>query len=287
MVRRTWSKNIVIWSCGDTRYYSIVFTWQLYAWSQTVQPELDGKKAVAGGPAVKLLPELVPEWVSIGEDMPALHRHNLLATKTSTGCPRCCPYCAVPQIEGDLRELAEWEPRPVLIDNNLLACSRKHFDGVIDRLKELPWCDFNQGLDARLLTKYHVERLSELRKPLIRLALDHTSYEAAFLRAFQLLRNCGIGKKNIQCYVLIGYRDTPEDALYRLRLVRSLGIKPNPMRYQPLNTRIRSEYVAPGWTDRQLIRFMSYWANLRYTEGVPFEEYVPHGQRGQAEMLSY
>ncbi len=33
--------------------------------------------------------------------------------------------------------------------------------------------DFNQGLDARLLTEHHARRLAELTDATIRLALDH------------------------------------------------------------------------------------------------------------------
>ena len=252
---------------------------------QTAQPVLDGKQIVVGGPAVKLQPSWILGWVEIGEDRPALWRHNPIATRTSTGCIRRCPFCAVPKTEGPLRELRDWTAANIITDNNLLACSRKHFDYVIDVLKCLDWCDFNQGLDARLLTKYHAERLAELKNPMIRLAFDHVGYEQDFMRAFRLLRKAGIPLRNIHTYVLIGFDDSQEDALYRLRLVRTLGIKPNPMRYQPLNCKVKNEYVAQGWTDKELKRYMSYWANLRFTRKVPFEEYVHHGKLRQESVL--
>jgi hypothetical protein len=170
-------------------------------------------------------------------------------------------------------ELDDWESKPIVCDNNLLAASVAHFDVVIDSLKSLKWCDFNQGLDARLMTQYHAERLAELNNPTCRLAFDSVDYEPSFLRAFSLLRDAGIPKKNIRTYVLIGFRDTPDDALYRLNLVRSLGVLPNPMRYQPINAKYRNEYVGAHWTHRELDRYMSYWQNLRYTGSVPFEEY--------------
>jgi len=157
-------------------------------------------------------------------------------------------------------------------DNNLTACSKWHFDRVVDRLKPLRGIDFNQGLDARFLTAYHADRLTEL-DCMVRLALDNTANVQFFLAAYERLRHVGFPKHRIRAYVLIGYQDTPEDALYRLHLISSLGIDPNPMRYNPLDALVRDSYVGPNWTDRELTRFVRYWANLRYFRAVPFEEF--------------
>lgn len=262
----SWSKKIV--KVKNT--YSIVFSWDLW---KLIEEGPSGKRMIVGGPAVKANPSWIPSWMEIGKDRPFLHLHNSSATRTSYGCIRKCPFCIVPKTEGKIRELSNFEVKPIVIDNNLLACSKKHFDKVIDKLKKLEWCDFNQGLDAKLLTNHHAERLSELRNPTIRLALDHSSYESGFLKALEKLRRAKIPKKNIHVYVLIGYKDTPEDALYRLRLIKLLGLLPLPMRYQPINTKKRNEYVGPHWTHKELVRFMCYWFNLRITGSIPFEEF--------------
>ena len=51
---------------------------------------------------------------------------------------------------------------------------------MIDKLKPLSGIDFNQGLDARLLTEYHAERLAELDLKMVRLAWDHIGLESQF-----------------------------------------------------------------------------------------------------------
>lgn len=79
--------------------------------------------------------------------------------------------------------------------------------------------------------------------------------------------------KDIGIYVLIGFNDTPKDARYRLELVKSWGIRPNPMRYQPLDTKRKNEYVAPGWTELELARMMNYYAKLRWLEHIPFDDF--------------
>lgn len=257
---------------GDTARLSVAFTWDLpKAFQRAVWLKAEGHRVLAGGPAVSLMPSYLSEVAEVGDDWSdALERHNPDATFTSRGCIRRCSFCAVWRTEGKLRELKEWPIRPIVCDNNLLACSQKHFNRVVDKLKPLKNIDFNQGLDARLLTKYHAKRLSEL-DCMVRLAFDNIEAESQFMAAFERLREASIPKSRIRVYVLVGYKDTPEDALYRLQTVNGLGILPNPMRYNPLDTLARDSYVAPGWTDRELTRYVRYWSNLRYTAGVPFE----------------
>ena len=264
------------WTDEEARaaFLSVVFTWDLpRAYQRAVWLRESGYRVVAGGPAVKLMPDYLADVAECnGRETSALARHNPMATFTSRGCIRKCKFCAVPLIEGELVELNDWLLRPIVCDNNLLACSRKHFDKVIDRLKPLRKVDFNQGLDARLLTQYHAGRLAEL-DCMVRLAFDSVAYERVFMQAFVRLRKAGIPKSRIRVYVLIGFEDTPEDALYRLEAVTSLGIDPNPMRYNPPDTLQRDSYVAPDWTDGELTRYVRYWANLRYFRAVPFREF--------------
>jgi len=258
----------------DVARLSIAFTWDLpEAYSRAVWLGAEGYHVIVGGPAVMLMPDYLSDAAEIGDDWPdAVSRHNPDATFTSRGCIRKCPFCAVWRTEGKLRELDNWPVRPIVCDNNLLACSQKHFDSVIDKLKPLSSIDFNQGLDARLLTNYHASRLAEL-DCMVRLAFDHVNYESQFLAAYEKLRKAKVPKQRIRVYVLLGYKDTLEDALYRLQLVRDLGLLPNPMRYNPLNTLVRDSYVGEYWTDSEERRYMRYWANLRYVGAIPFEDW--------------
>jgi hypothetical protein len=250
---------------------SFVFSWQLWKW---LQNPTEG--VVIGGPAVVLNREWIPDNVIVGEHFEnALSLHNSMATRTTRGCPRRCKFCGVKDIHPKFEELRDWEVKPIVIDDNLLYASKAHFDCVIDSLKLLKWCDFQQGLDPRLLTKYHADRFAELRNPMIRLSMDSSKYIDQCLQAYTLLRQAGLPKSRIRVYVLIGFDDTPEDALYRLKIVwKDLGVFPNPMRYTPLNTKKKNEYIAKDWTHEELVRYMRYWARLRYTAKIPFEEFV-------------
>jgi hypothetical protein len=276
--RSGWRAGIVDWTEGDAAFLSVVFSWNLpQAYELAAWYAAQGYRVRAGGPAVAYNPGYLDGVAEVGGDYPdAVARHNPKATFTQRGCVRNCPFCIVPKIE-QMSELDDWPVRPIVCDNNFLACSDAHFDRVVDSLKPLKDVDFNQGLDARLLTRERAGRLAELDMRAVRLAWDWIGMERHYLRAVQLLTDAGFPASKLRTYILIGFDDTPEDALYRLQTVRALGIWPNPMRYQSLDSLKRNEYVGPGWTDSELKRFMRYWANLRYTGAIPFDEFARRG----------
>jgi hypothetical protein len=285
--KKTWSVGLAEWVEGDTAFLSVVFSWKLpAAYMRAIWYRAQGYRVRAGGPAVTLNPGALADVAELGGLVDALAHHNPDATFTTRGCIRRCSFCAVPKIEGGLVELpdSEWEPKPVICDNNLLASSPAHFDHVIDRLKaaRLRGVDFNQGLDARILTDHHAARLAELPGAVIRLAWDNIKTEPLFRAAFSTLTGAGVKPGQVRVYVLIGYRDTPEDALHRLETVRALGALPNPMRYQPLDARRRNEYVDPNWTERELRDFMRYWARQNWLRNIPFAEYRRTSKGGAA-----
>lgn len=270
-----WAKGIVEWLNDGAVYLSIPFTWNLpEAYSRCVWYHQLGYEVYAGGPAVSLMPAYLSGMANIGGEMDALRRHNPDATFTSRGCIRKCKFCAVPKIEGELLELSDWEPRPIVCDNNLLACSRKHFDAVVDRLKPVKAIDFNQGLDARLLKEYHIGRLQELDLKTIRLAWDNVYLEESVRDAIRRLLAAGFPAQKIRCYVLVGFDDTPQDALYRCETLKGQGILPNVQRYQPLDALQKNCFVGDNWTKRGLADFCRYWNRQVWLGHIPFQEYV-------------
>ena len=272
----SWSGGLVEWQDSDRAYLSVVFSWQKEeAYQRIMWLKAEGKEVWVGGPAVYYDPHFFEDVAFVAPPLRkgVVWRHNPDATFTTRGCLRSCPFCIVPKIEPEYEELSFWSVLPIVCDNNLLAASDSHFDRVIDKLKPLKGVDFNQGLDARLMTKHHAERLRELDMKVVRLAWDNTGIEKQWMAAFDQLRNAGFPASKIQSYVLIGYNDTPEDALYRLQTIKDLGAMPNPMRYQPLDVEKRNGYVHPSWTERELRDYMRYWSKQIWLGHIPFEEY--------------
>jgi hypothetical protein len=271
-----WRKSIIHWRDEDTLNVSVAFTWHLplahvlCEWNTKA-----GMRVLAGGPAVDLMPHYLADVAECGGQIwpLPLSRHNPDATFTTRGCIRRCSFCAVPKIEGEFRELKEWTPAPIICDNNLLASSKKHFDTVIDRLKPFRGVDFNQGLDVRLLNDHHIERLQELTLPILRFAWDDIKSESVVMDAIDRILKAGFAHRRVHCYVLFGFNDTSEDALYRAETIKAKGIKPFLQRYQPLDALKKDSFIADGWTQKEMARFQRYWCRQNWLSKIPYEEF--------------
>jgi len=267
MVKMDWPKRHIFWIKDQIIHYSIPFTWNLpEVRSDLRQRSIFWDKAIVGGPAVQLMPDFFNgmPWVKVENSANGImQKINPMATKTSTGCIRKCRFCAVPNIEGNLIELKDWPDLPIITDNNLLACSKNHFNRVVDRLKKFKEVDFNQGVDARLLKHFHAERFAELKNPIIRLSLDSMDYVDDWEKAYKLLRKAGLNKKHIRSYALIGYDSGPEEAWYRCEWIASHGIKSLPMWFHRLDQLERNittkDQKILGWTDYERKLIMQYY----------------------------
>lgn len=264
-----WPKKATTWITRQTLYISVPFTWLLPEVKKLVTtPSLFWSKAIVGGPATKLMPEYLAgiPGVTIGGSMAGvLQKVNPNASRTTLGCIRKCKFCGVCKIEPEYVELDDWPDRPILCDNNILAASQSHFDKVCDRLEKHGWCDFNQGLDARLMTPYHAERLKRIGESTIRFSLDNPGMKNSWERAYKILRDAGFPKRLIRSYVLIGFHDNPDTAWDQCKWIESFKVKALPMWYHRLDAlvsnQVTEEQTKNGWTDlarRQIMQWF-YW----------------------------
>jgi len=154
---------------------------------------------------------------------------------TSRGCPNDCWFCKAWKNEGrTIRELPITEGWNVL-DNNLLACSREHQEGVfamLQRQKETP--RFTGGFEAERFTDWHAEWMAKLKPDEFYFAYDlpedmeHVYDCACILESHGLLTG-----HRARCYVLVGFKgDTRKQAEKRLIDVARLGIMPMAMLYE-------------------------------------------------------
>ena len=265
-----WAKKIITWKVGNTLYISIVFSWQIN--DARILAKRHNGPVVVGGPAAILNKNKI-DFGKFQEttDFDVLSMHNPLATFTTRGCSRKCKFCAVPTIDGEFKELKKWKINPVICDNNFLLSSKKHIEKVIDKIKHFPKVDFNQGLDARLINNWHYDQFCRLKAIKLRFAFDHVNYEKYVIDA--IMKAQRLGFKDIGVYVLIGFNDTPDDALYRLEKVREYGILPNVMRFQPLTIQFKNSFVAENWTEIELKRMTRYYSRLNWLGHIPFSDY--------------
>ena len=202
--------------------------------------------------------------------------------KITKGCIRSCKFCAVPKLEREFGYLTNVKNQirnvnqrygerqnMVVLDNNILG-----IDGIKDRISEIHdlgfergakrngrkrWVDFNQGLDARLISKNPtlVRHLARICLSPVRLAFDsnNAKMEKAYRKAVVLLAEQGF--KDFTNYMLFNFNDSPKDLYYRLfvniELNKTLGIRITgfPMRFIPISNTKRG-FISKKWNWRYL-----------------------------------
>lgn len=144
------------------------------------------------------------------------------------GCVRNCPWCIVPKKEGRLREVDDIErvaagrKEVVLLDNNFLAADEEFVREQLEKAARLRLkIDFNQGLDARLVTPENARLLASCRWiRCLRFSCDTVATIEPIRSAVKLVREAGC-RREIFVYMLvtdIGDAETRLQALVDLRV---------------------------------------------------------------------
>lgn len=126
------------------------------------------------------------------------------------GCIRNCPWCVVPHKEGAIRPYSTWREikRPdsrdiVFLDNNVLACPHG-IEQIRDMTGQDVRVDFNQGLDARLITPEIAALLARLKWiRFIRMSCDTDAMLPIVLEAIRRLEAEGIKPYRVFVYLLV------------------------------------------------------------------------------------
>lgn len=201
-------------------------------------------------------------------------------TKITKGCIRTCKFCAVPILEKefgfskDLRQQIDEvdnthgeKQNLVVMDNNILGIDRIHsifqdiaragFEAGAKRNGKQRYVDFNQGLDARLISKDSslAEGLASICTSPVRLAFDFIEMERPYRDAIKLLKQNGFSE--FTNYMLFNFKDTPEDLYKRiwtninLNTELEIRITGFPMRFIPMDD-VKRDHVADQWKWRYL-----------------------------------
>ncbi len=224
--------------------------------------------------------------------------HDAYFGYASRGCVRKCSFCGVPKLEGAQREMPPLEnlingvdnahgPKKdlVLMDNNITASSR--YREVIAEIRDLGFqsgakfvrdtgqstkrrVDFNQGVDARILSKspMFLNEMSTICISPLRIAFDHIGMRKYYELSIRMAADSGL--LSLSNYMLYNFMDTPRDLFLRMQLNinlnEELGVRiwSFPMRYQPVNLKDRS-HVGKNW-NRYFLR--SFQIMLQATHGM-------------------
>lgn len=229
--------------------------------------------AVRGGtgyPDITLNQTLPPEIDEIFPDYSIYPQCDYAIGYLTRGCPNHCPWCVVPDKEGDIRPYRSWEQlvrldtnKLALMDNNILACEYgiSQLESLIDSGYAI---DLNQGMDARLVDAHIAGILARLKWiRFLRFSCDQIPQIDAILRAAQLLEHHGIKPYRLFVYLLVT-KDL-ENAAYRVEQLKRLkgitiyaqpernerkGIIPNALQKEFAQRYIYGRcYLKESWTE--------------------------------------
>lgn len=202
----------------------------------------------------------------------------------SRGCIRKCHFCGVPKLEGALRDndsitqnvndIAAFYGEKkdlILMDNNVVASPR--YREIIAEIRDLGFAkhaklrrdgrtlarrvDFNQGVDARILSRdtMYLREMSTIAIRPLRIAFDHLGLKKPYETSIRHAHSFGLDE--LSNYMLYNFHDSPLDLYERMvlnvELNQELGVRiwSFPMRYQPTDQPHR-QHIGERWSRYEL-----------------------------------
>lgn len=255
--------------------YDIVYMAKVFNFSHDYPYAVNAKKIVRGGTGYDIksqlsqdVDDMQPDF-SIYPEVPTDISYGFL----TRGCTNKCPWCVVPIKEGrirpywDVERVANGNKKLVLMDNNILAAGDYAIEQLDKIIANKYRVDFNQALDARLVTEEFAKRLAKIRwlESLIRFGCDTTPQIKECQRAIDMIRGYGyrggfflytmIGGKNgfNECYNRINY--------WKKKLTEYRQTKQGSAVYpyaQPYRDPNNPDHEIPKWQ-----KDMAQWCNKR------------------------
>lgn len=211
----------------NRHHYDILYASKVFNFS----PDIDFnqfsydrlEKGGTGYDIYKRLPDEIDKLQPLYAMYPWLPKNQAVG-KLTEGCPNKCFWCVVPKKEGrirpymDIEEIAiEGRTHVVLMDNNILAAgdyAKEQLKKIIDLGLHI---DFNQAMDARLVTPEYANLLGKVKwiDSRIRFGCDTTAQIAECERAMQLINAAGF-RGEYFLYTMIGGKNDFQECYHRL-----------------------------------------------------------------------
>lgn len=152
-------------------HYDIVYKSKVFTFTPDIDYYVNADKVESGGTGYdlyKTLPEEIDRLQPDYDLYPNIDKKKAYGFLTR-GCSNKCPWCVVPVKEGKIRPYMdvdeigiEGRTHLVLMDNNILACDYglRQIEKIVERGYRV---DFNQALDARLVTEDIAKMLAKVK----------------------------------------------------------------------------------------------------------------------------
>ncbi len=246
----------VEWWNGFT-HYDRVYLSKVFTFTPDFDTVIDADEVITGGTGYRDYRSLPPEVEAASPDYSIYPWYQRAVGFLTRGCIRHCSWCIVPRKEGYIHPAATWEQvkRPdsreiVFLDNNVLA-SDFGLEQIGRMGRERVWVDFNQGLDARLITPETAALLADLHWiRFVRLSCDTSDMLPVIEQAAAYLREAGVAVSRLWAYVLV---QDVDDAHRRVLALEKIGFTPFAQPYR--------DYDGGEPPDEQ--KAFARWVNVR------------------------
>lgn len=259
------------------KQYDIVYMSKIFSFTPDYGQYITNTKHIQKGGTGYDLHSFLPEEMEYV--IPDYSLYTSIDKKTAygfltRGCPNKCKWCVVPRKEGNIKPYMDVDDIAVngrtniiLMDNNVLACDYglNQIQKIIDRKYRV---DFNQAIDARLITDDIAKLLAKVRWiDVIRLGCDTPKQIQECEKAMQLVDQ---------------YRNKPMQYLMYTMIDKDINESYSRLSYFRSNKRVR--IVAQPFRDidnpRQVIpqwqMDMARWAMRREIYArCDFKDYEP------------
>lgn len=251
-------------------HYDRVYMSKVFTFTPDIETVIDADEIVRGGTGYKDYGSLPPEIEATPPDYSIYPGVDYAIGFLTRGCIRNCPWCIVPKKEGRIRPAATWEEikRPdsskiVFMDNNVLA-SDHGLQQIESMGGEKVWVDFNQGLDARLVTPEAAELLARLHWiRFVRLSCDTMEMIPIIERAVGYMKEAGIAKSRFWAYMLV---QDVEEAERRAVALDQMGVTPFAQPYRDYDggePTTEQKHFA-NWVNKKSVFHSCKWKDFKY-----------------------
>lgn len=242
-------------------HYNRVYMSKVFTFTPDINTVIDADEIIMGGTGYRNYRNLPPEIETTRPDYTIYPHFNKAIGFLTRGCIRNCPWCIVPKKEGHIRPAETWKDikrtdsrEAIFLDNNVLASEHG-----LQQIEEMGSADirvdFNQGLDARLITPNVAKLLSHLHWiRFVRLSCDTSEMLPVIEQAVAYMKEAGIAKSRFWAYMLV---QDVEDAERRAIALDRMGVLPFAQPYRDYDG------GEPTTEQKQFARWVNHKAAFR------------------------
>lgn len=201
------------------------------------------------------------------------------------GCIRNCYFCKVPKHEGKLapyRNVADVVgdfKKAIFMDNNILAYEG-HYEALAWLIEHGIKCQFNQGLDLRLVNDRNLELLSRLNyMGEYGFALDDVSYMKPFEKKLEQAKRYITKPWKMKFFVYVNANMEPQDTVKRVKWLKE---------HECLSYIMRDQNVYGSEHERFYNDIAAYCNQPAIFKKMDFETYIKrrHPNNAQRQAVS-